>query len=181
MNISNQPIIFSPVFLCQAFLTTDTIPDKLSSITTGLPLLRSPLPCSTLRLRALSWEPGDSTQKQKHGGCKFKGLSQPCVFGSKSDATSESFGADVPGAIHSRSVTFGPGHTHQLEEQQEPESLTTWRVQPMGSRSHARMPLGESQICKHSRKGIFSRHPVELTQRRRDSQTRGSNSTITKS
>lgn len=163
MNIINQPIALSAAFLFQAFLTTDFTPHKLSRIFAGLPLHRSPLPCSTLRLPALSWESGAPTQKQKHRGCKFKGLSQPCVSGAKSDAISGSFGADVPSAILSRSVTSGPGHAHQLEEQQEPGSLTTWRVQPMGSRSQARMPLGESQVCKHPRRGIFSRRPVELS------------------
>lgn len=46
MNIINQPIILAPVFLFQASLTTDFTPYKLPRIFTGLPLHRSPLPCS---------------------------------------------------------------------------------------------------------------------------------------
>ena len=104
-------------------------PHKLSSGFTGLTLYSSSLSSSAQELSALAWQSGDLAHKPKNTGkgwytfdqllwSKLKWLSQLCMYGSKCDAISGSFGMDFRvQSTDSRSVTFGPGHIHQLEEQ----------------------------------------------------------------
>lgn len=118
----------------------------------AFPLHSSPLHCSTLKLSALSWESGDLTQKQKHTGewLHFQPITMiqikvtistvPVGIQGWCNFRKLTHGHSKCNPQIARSVTFGPRHTHQLEEQWEPESLTTWWVQPMGSRSHAWCP-----------------------------------------